>query len=806
MLTTTADVPTVARAAAAQISTAGEQVGATQQAARTRNSVHLLNPTSSSLLAEVVDLVPGSGVGSTSERKTSCSAQNALSQGDTTLAAGAITTSGTSPSSVSSSPTHDVERGQIKSTPAASTLTPSMVVAQQGPGPAATREQKEQLVRDVTNRSTRPIPMLSEVEAPSTAVVPGSRGSSSLSTCTEKKMLVTDRITPAFFRVERNYLHDVDRTLPGETTGRAVDHSFTSGDADGPQLLVDRSKTKFLPILTVGDGDLSFSRALQISNPEVPLVATVFDAYETIVAKYPHSRERIEILEKNGATVLFGVDARRLRTHIQRDRICRRAEQQESSTSSSSSFSADKGLAAKNSDDPCRGATKVGDQVGAEELLPLEADTSSSTSGKSPAGSGRKRKNIVPEQDLFATASAGFARVVFQFPLLPAMTKEQFESAPSRDPVLNNRLMLLEFLLEAEELLDKDCGVVLITNKDVRPYTLWRLHDILDHHTLTSSAPSERCEQEDKNRGGAEPPRPENEFSTYNSTASASTTRPPEPPELDDTTATSLQFLGKIPLRMEDFPGYFFQNVDRDSAVKDTMGKSFLYGSSSRLLSQQNKTTCPPSSELLNVILQKADKCGKLHVVQPPFEEKTTNKKDNSAQMAEDGAATAETGTGLFSDRRVAIAKDGSSLLSSKTLTPPEVRQKNLNARTSFYCVPCQIGPFTSEKDLQSHVASKNHQRFVQTDAAWTQIVAKMMAERDYTARLCCATASARTSSREDRHVVTLEAHSPVAAEAAGQERSGEKATKRQRTTNSKDSDVDETSTKMTVTLVSCAS
>jgi len=65
-------------------------------------------------------------------------------------------------------------------------------------------------------------------------------------------------------------------------------------------------------ILTVGDGDLSFSLAIARMIKEDSLVATSYDSRQTLVKVYPDVEDRIAELESLGTTVCYEVDATRL--------------------------------------------------------------------------------------------------------------------------------------------------------------------------------------------------------------------------------------------------------------------------------------------------------------------------------------------------------------------------------------------------------------------------------------------------------------------------------------------------------------
>lgn len=117
--------------------------------------------------------------------------------------------------------------------------------------------------------------------------------------------------------------------------------------------------------------------------------------------------------------------------------------------------------------------------------------------------------------------SRQFDRAIFQFPLVPPVTKDVW--ATGVDVSILNRELLLGFLRQVEPLLAKD-GLVMITSKDVKPYLNWRIDWALCPHTR------------------------------------------------------SLKYLGKLAFNPEAFSDYQFQNVERDQRVKCTEAYTYLFG------------------------------------------------------------------------------------------------------------------------------------------------------------------------------------------------------------------------------------
>lgn len=67
-------------------------------------------------------------------------------------------------------------------------------------------------------------------------------------------------------------------------------------------------------ILLVGEGDLSFSRSLVEHHYCENVTATVLEANsDELTEKYPHVKENVDKVEAEGAKVVYGVDAKKMR-------------------------------------------------------------------------------------------------------------------------------------------------------------------------------------------------------------------------------------------------------------------------------------------------------------------------------------------------------------------------------------------------------------------------------------------------------------------------------------------------------------
>lgn len=66
-------------------------------------------------------------------------------------------------------------------------------------------------------------------------------------------------------------------------------------------------------ILLIGEGDLSFSRALVEHHYCENVTATVLEKdLEELTAKYPHVQENVDLIEAEGSKVAYGVDAKKM--------------------------------------------------------------------------------------------------------------------------------------------------------------------------------------------------------------------------------------------------------------------------------------------------------------------------------------------------------------------------------------------------------------------------------------------------------------------------------------------------------------
>lgn len=66
-------------------------------------------------------------------------------------------------------------------------------------------------------------------------------------------------------------------------------------------------------ILLVGEGDLSFSRALVEHHYCENVTATVLEAkLEELTEKYPHVQENVDIIEGDGSKIIYNVDAKKM--------------------------------------------------------------------------------------------------------------------------------------------------------------------------------------------------------------------------------------------------------------------------------------------------------------------------------------------------------------------------------------------------------------------------------------------------------------------------------------------------------------
>merc|ERR1712150_78971 len=241
-----------------------------------------------------------------------------------------------------------------------------------------------------------------------------------------------------------------------------------------------------------------------------------------------------------------------------------------------------------------------------------------------------------------------FSRIVFQFPLLHVMNTSQFEQS-SGDTVVNNRLLLLQYLLECEKLLEPREGLALITSKGVGPYTQWRLHDKLVPY------------------------------------------------------CSKMGFLGHVPFSVKDYPGYNCQNVERDSHVKDTEGRTYVFGFSfeGSLWKQLG----------INVLSKDDIREGKSEL----WPERWKNNDESLVLKNNEGAIVSVTHCSSTSEVVITFLRQFADRCNYKN-----------------FCNICCAGPFTGKADEQQHLASKTHHRFLRNEPLWDKAVATLLENNQF--------------------------------------------------------------------------
>ncbi|XP_044945744.1 uncharacterized protein LOC123394923 [Hordeum vulgare subsp. vulgare] len=119
-------------------------------------------------------------------------------------------------------------------------------------------------------------------------------------------------------------------SVQGNPVFSAVDQKVDTPGVEGVQAITmkgngkeDKEGIKWLKhystaqsILMVGDGDFSFSLALATTfGSGWNLVATSLDSYEALTSKYGKAESNVRELKRLGATVLHGVDAKKMMLH-----------------------------------------------------------------------------------------------------------------------------------------------------------------------------------------------------------------------------------------------------------------------------------------------------------------------------------------------------------------------------------------------------------------------------------------------------------------------------------------------------------
>ncbi|CAN0086047.1 unnamed protein product, partial [Heterosigma akashiwo] len=110
-----------------------------------------------------------------------------------------------------------------------------------------------------------------------------------------------------------------------------------------------------------------------------------------------------------------------------------------------------------------------------EELLKKYSDAASIIEVLRLSGSATVLHGIDCTQLPIHFEERAFCRAIFMHPLIQ-LSAERPSVIP--EPAVENRIMLLQFLLGCEKVLKRPFGEVRITIKNVAPYTWWRTHTL----------------------------------------------------------------------------------------------------------------------------------------------------------------------------------------------------------------------------------------------------------------------------------------------------------------------------------------
>lgn len=146
---------------------------------------------------------------------------------------------------------------------------------------------------------------------------------------------------------------------------------------------------------------------------------------------------------------------------------------------------------------------------------------------------------------------------------------------------------------------------------------------------------------------------------------------------------THIHYLGKMPFHIEDFPEYQIRNVNRDKFVKDT--KSFTY-------------VWSPKADIPDWLVT-------------PNSEHVVNRNGTNELI--------ESETGNNNDREETKVKLTEKRDGKVTAMRNEKITKQNKTDANAHCDICQAGPFTSEKDITIHRATKKHQQLKRYHDDW---------------------------------------------------------------------------------------
>ena len=228
----------------------------------------------------------------------------------------------------------------------------------------------------------------------------------------------------------------------------------------------------------------------------------------------------------------------------------------------------------------------------------------------------------------------------------------------------------------------------MITSKDVKPYTQWRLQDKL----------VENCPRVRKGKSGL-------------NTLAWDLDKVPFcdlPEDVDE-----IVFLGRVPFKAENYKGYKCQNVERDSAVKDTDASTYLFG-----FRREFEKLVSPKKMVTREMVRNLEEGGICKITVE------TGSKPIQVELEDKGFPS-----GFPKEEHLKASGKAKAL---RNLLKDVLPSADLVLQPGC-CAGCwpRAGPFRTDRDREAHLLSKAHGRFSKDLSDWKRVLEKMLTMRE---------------------------------------------------------------------------